>query len=267
MTDTAPPSIKDSPEFQAALQEALKTIIPDTVNRLVAEQVQALAGAQKESKPDTASSIAGVLGDLAFAIANSTDPDNARKKIHPEELERRKKAFDRMGALLIAARQDNTVKPIYTVVSQTFLEEQLIQPFVPDAGGTWKATRIIWKGPPNTALRPDNDAAKTIYAAYLESIGGSTKNQAGVRDKPTWVSPNGGGLVFVGEPPQSVANRGLARDAAPPMELSMEMSKGTTELVSVDDPNATAIPILGTVAAPARKTAPGSVPNLSFAGN
>jgi hypothetical protein len=68
---------------------------------------------------------------------------------------------------------------------------------------------------------------------------------------------------MVGQPSQSAANRGLVAEPAAPMELGMDL-KPQVEITSVDDPNATKVPILGKTFAPAVRTAPGDFASLQF---
>lgn len=262
--------IQETPEFKAALAEATSKLsmqaaqdaavaARDSVAAMVAAEVGKIMAAQGATKGDTVGNLSTVLSDLAFSIAQTNDPDHGRKLIAPAELERRKAGLTKMGELLTKVQADKSIKPMYEVRKQTFLAEQLIQAQKPGPNNTWIRTQIIWRGAPNSCLAPVNDIAKEIYTYYLVSIGGSTENPAGVRDKPTWVGSGNDGLVFVGDPPQSVQKRGLVAGEAAPLELGVDLANPTLEITSTDDLNATRIPILGTRAAPARVTANGSL--------
>lgn len=242
--------ITETAEFKAAV-EGIRT-------NLMADFMTAMAAAKTNTKdPDGMSSM---ISDLAMAIAGMADTGDNRKKIAPEEASRRVEAWKRMGAILERVHADG-LKPHYELVAATQLEEQLIEQFVPAGDGKWKRNVIIWQGAPNGAMRPVNAIAKEIYTEFLNSIGGSAKNQSGVREHPTWVSY--GGLQMVGQPTQSAVNRGLVVEPAEPLELGQDL-KPQVEITSVDDPNATLVPILGKTFAPATRAAPGDFGKLQF---
>lgn len=244
-------SITESPEFKAALAAAMEQMRTG----LTADIVAAVATAKGGN--DTAS----LISDLTVAIAGMTDVGGNRKVIAPAEATRRVAAFERMGQILNRVQADTTLRPHYYLVAQTQLEEQLLEKYLPAGDGKWVRNEIIWRGAPNSAMRPVNAIAKEIFGAYLESIGGSTKNQSGVREHPTWVSY--GGLQMVGSPSQSAVQRGLVAEPSEPMELGQDVSRNV-EITSTDDPGATRVPILGKTFAPAERTAPGDFAKLSF---
>lgn len=245
--------LTETAEFKAALAAAKEAMRAD----LMGEVVAAVA---KSKGPD--GDIKELVSQLVMGIATMTDSGDNRKKIAPAEIERRIAAHGRMVEVVERIQRTPNLKPHYAVVAEMQLEEQLIQKYVAAGEGKWKQAEIIWRGIPNSAMRPLNDIAKEIYGHYLESIGGTTANTAGIREQPTWVSY--GGLQVVGSPPQSLAHHGLATEPATPMELGASVSDMTSEITSVDDPMATKIPILGKTFAPAERTAPGDFGKLQF---
>jgi hypothetical protein len=255
--ETPAVGIADTPEFKAALAAAMT----EMRNGVMTDVVTALAAAKVGGGNDSAGDMESLISNLTMAIAGMTDTGGNRKLIAPAEASRRVAAFERMGQILMRVQSDPKLKPHYAIVAQTQLEEQLIEKYVAAGDGKWQQNEIIWRGAPNSAMRPVNDIAKEIFGAYLESIGGTTKNPSGLRDHPTWVTY--GGLQMVGQPSQSAANRGLVAEPAAPMELGMDL-KPQVEITSVDDPNATKVPILGKTFAPAVRTAPGDFASLQF---
>lgn len=261
--DTITPAAA-APETPAAplvmTQEQLNQIIvaatSATKAEVMGEMVKLLAGQKTEGAADTS----GMISDLAMAIAGMSDQGGNRRIIPPAEADRRKAAQVRMGDLLNKIAADPNQRPHYKLVSLTWLDSQLLQAQVPD-GEKWKYNEIIWRGAPNSAMRPVNAVAKEVYQAYLESIGGTTKDQSGVREHPTWVG--NGGLLIVGQGSATAQTHGLVIDAAQPATLAVDLP-ASQELTSTDDLNATRIPILGKTFAPAERTAPGKVPTLQF---
>lgn len=249
---TAPAvSITETPEFKAALAAATQAAVAELRAGLMNDVVAAMA---KQGVATDVQSQASLISDLTVAIASMTDTGGNRKVIAPADAAKRLEAWKRMGEVLERVNKDPDARPHYQIVAEMQLEEQLIQKYVPAGEGKWKQNEIIWRGAPNSGMRPMNAIAKEIFNHYLESIGGSTANQAGIRDQPTWVSY--GGLQFVGNPTQSAANRGLVTQPAEPMELGHNLHQPTKEITSVDDPGATKIPILGKTFAPAERADP-----------
>lgn len=266
MTDDVKPA---GPSFDEAVAEMAGRIAAEIAGKQMAEFRLEMAatiakitadGSVAKGVNEPVSDVRTLLSELTVAIAG-VSPDGAnRRVIPPVEADRRKAAQDRMGALLISNRE-NRVKPHYKVVKKTVLDGFELEPWVPGQNGKFVENEIIWRGAPNTAMRPVNDEAKEVYAAFLESIGGTTKDASGAQDLPAWVGM--GGLTMASNVPRSMAKNGLVVDAPAPMELS-DLMPVNSVVSSVDDPNAELIPVLGTIAEPARRTAPGKVPGLQF---
>lgn len=257
----APAPVLDTttPEFQAALKAALSLAIPQALatakTEFMADALQIVAKAQNADP----SQMQGVISDLALAVANMADTGNNRKKIAPAEAKRRVEARERMGDLLTKVHNSHDLRPQYELMAPVWLEGQLVEAFRPDGESKWQRNVIIWRGPPNKAMRPMNDIAQKIYAAYLESVGGSTKNETGQPEQPIWLAY--GGLQIVGGTGnQGAANRGMVIPPAEPMELGRATPGDTGQLTSTDDPNADRIPMLGKTFPPAQRTAPGNLP-------
>lgn len=242
-------------------QEQLNQIIAAATSaartEVMGDMVKLLAGQKAEGASDTSA----VISDLAMAIAGMTDTGAGRRVIPPLEAKKREDAALRMGDMLNKIAADTKLLPHYKIVSPTWLDGQLLEAQVPDGDTRWKYNEVIWRGCPNAAMRPINAIAKELYAVYLESIGGTTKNQSGVREHPTWVG--NGGLQIMGQGSATAQARGLVIDPVEPATLGADLPS-SLELTSTDDLNATKIPILGKTFAPAERTAPGAVPKLSW---
>lgn len=265
---TQAPVFAETPEFKEAVAAAAASAAATAVaaameaqrTSMMAEMVTVLTKASQPGGP--AIDMPSLISDLTVAIAGMADTGDNRKKISPAEANKRIEATVKMGEMLERIHSDTSLKPHYEIVAETFLDEQMIQKYVPASEGKWKTNQVIWRGAPNTAMKPMNDIAKQLYALYLASIGGTTKNQSGVRDHPTWVGY--GGLQMVGVPSQSAVNRGLVAQPADPIELGVDLHDPMSEITSVDDPNASRIPILGKSFAPATRVAPGDQATLQF---
>ena len=202
---------------------------------------------------------------MAMAIAEISDQGTARKRVAPEILANRAKAHEKMvrligdarhhcgeaekkaaaarriGDTLEAERQDAEVtkwSPEYRLVAKTYLAEQLIEPFRPGPDRRPIPTEIIWKGAPNQSMKPINEVAKAIHSAFQDSIG-SQENLKGMDNRPFAMTP--GGVVVKGLP--SAARR----------EIPQDLLGDEVRITSQNDPTASHVRVLGTVAAPARQ--------------
>ena len=118
---------------------------------------------------------------LAIAIAQLSDQGTGKgKRVAPEVLAAREAAHERMLALIAEARE-NGEKPIYKLINKVYLDEVLVDPIWVGSDHVQRPTEIGWRGIPNQAMRPVNDAAKRIFGAFNESIGGAMGNEAPLR--------------------------------------------------------------------------------------
>lgn len=250
--------------FDDAVTEKAEALVETRMEAFKAEMAEVLAKALADGAVakggESPTDVRTLLSELTVAISGVSPDGASRRVIPPKEADRRKAAQERMGDLLISNREKR-VRAHYKVVKKTVLDGHVLEAWVPGENGKFIPNEIIWRGAPNTALRPVNDEAKEVYAAFLESIGGTTKDASGAQDMPSWMGL--GGLTMGTSVPRSMQERGLAIDAPAPMELS-DLMPANSVISSVDDPNAELIPILGTSAEPARRSAPGKVPGLQF---
>lgn len=252
------------PEASAPLtmtQEQLQAIVGSAVlqtrTEVMGDVVKMLAGANASGSGAT--DMSAMISELTVQIASMADGGENRKKIPPVEAKRREAARERMGDVLTRIQSDPKAKPHYRLVKEMWLDDVFLEANVPDGESKWKPNEIIWRGVPNAGMRPMNPLAVEIYEHYLASIGGTTKNQAGVRDQPIWVTY--GGLQMASNGSASASTHGLVIPPAEPMTLGTNLPT-TNELTTPDDPNAAKIRILGKTVAPAERTAPGKVPTL-----
>lgn len=266
-TMTEPTPITETAEFKVALAEMaakqsadfeqkmseFRASIADTIAQAVAN------GSVPATMHGQPTELRSMLSDLTVAITSATEQPGGRKPVSPIEAERRQKAWDKMGERVMLVVK-NREKPHYEVASRTHLAFQMIEPWTQNAAGKSVRTEIIWNGVPNNSLRPVNDVAREVYALYLEGVGGSTADPSGRKEMPAYMGV--GGVIYANSPSQSMAAHGTL-DAPQPMELS-DLLPTNQIITSVDDPNATYVPTLGTIAPPAERTAPGSQPKLSW---
>ena len=227
------------PEVKAAMAEAA-AIAASTA----AENVRTELLATVKQAPDinALTGAGGIFGQLALAIAEISDQGSQRKRVAPEILSARAKAHEKAVTLIMEARKEGK-KPEYQLVSKVYLNERFIEPF--RMGNDKRPVRqeIVWTGMPNEAMRPMNDVAKEIYAAFRESIGTSDKI-ATLDNRKVWVTP--GGLTVKGDAP---ARAFVAADPGFSDDLTVNMP---------NDPTAPEIHVLGTVAPPARQNYSGA---------
>lgn len=267
MTDKTEPA---APKMVTLSQDELRALIAEAVGpavtaartEMMGDMVKVLASAKTGGE---ASDLSAMISELTTNIAAMTDTGHGRRVIPPAEQKRRGESAEAMGRVLMRVAADSNLHPHYKVVSQTWLDGQLIEPWVADGDTKYKPNEIIWRGAPNTALRPLNKLAHEIYDAYLGSIGGTTKDPSGVREHPVWVG--NGGLQIMGQGSATAVARGLVHEPAEPATLGVGLP--TTNELTVEDngpsnPNAEKIQVLGKTFPPAERTAPGKVPNLSF---
>jgi hypothetical protein len=252
--------VTQTPEFEMALAEATAEIH----DKIMAE-VQAMLSA-KDPRP---ASEDGEIQKLARAIAMSNaeiaDQGTRRKRVSPEVMEARSQSLKRMNVLLEAAQSlPKSDRPLYRLRAKGYFGDRLIEPFQRIAGGKVIPTHVTFMSAPNLALEPLNKAAQEIYATFIGSISGGdqTINGRSVPDpsgaKPFWMTNNG---AVISAPTATAREHGMIMEPEPISLDDMHRPipdvgdgarlGGAVEIISVDDPRATKIPVLGTIAAPA----------------
>lgn len=234
----------ETAEFQEAVQKAATAAAAEAMAKLMADLKPASQAASVDSDNDL------FAKRLATYIANLSDQRDGRKFVAPEIVEAMREARDRMHGLLLRVRERG-LKPEYTVIAKTQLNEQLIEPFTQTDDRKVKATHIVWTGVPNEAMRPLNDIAKEIYAAFSDSIRGKAL-ELNQDQRPIFLTYSG--LVVNGTPParKTVGGGEPARDFAFGDHLAVV---DDSAIGDPNDPNAQHVRVLGTIADPARQNA------------
>lgn len=234
-------AITDTPEFKQAVAAQVEALTKGIVAQVRDDVRSELLAKVKTDNPTDAG---GLMEQLALAIAEISDQGTNRKRVAPEILAQRAKAHQEAIEILNGIRENN-LQPEYALVSHVYLNERLIPPFMPGPNKTPVRTQIIYTGMPNDAMRPLNDIAKELYAAYRRSIGSVEEKIKGADKRPLWMTQ--GGVVIKGEP------RAQRREVAAPPEFS-----DLVDIKTQDDPTAPEVQVLGTVAPPARQAQAGT---------
>jgi hypothetical protein len=261
-----PKALTETPEFKAAVAEAVASSVASEVGKILAslkaEGAQLSSGDHKFAE------------NLALAFATLSEQGTGRKYVAPEILRVRSEARDKMFKLIISARKDYrraldaigrepkqsellaiTAKyvPSYRVAAKTLLDNQVVQPFWVDSSHIAQPTEIDWPGVPNDALVPLNDVAREIHAAFRESIGSKAQSVSAtgaVTDAPDPMDDGYG----------TTANGLVVRGGAVPRRNRPEttpehQSEEGLALHHRNKPGRTKeIHVLGTIAPPAQQT-------------
>ena len=231
MTETA--------EFKAAVQAAVAAALPD-----ILAQIKASGSAAAEGSDE------GFARGLAMAIAQLSDQGTGRKRVAPEVIAARDAARKRMVTLIAEARARGEV-PRYHLVNMVYLDEMKVQPvWIDPITKRQKPTEIEWPGVPNEAMRPINEVAKAIFAAFKESIG-STAPEDLVADLPKSMTANGLVVKTGGASVRPIAVN-VDGESQKPHGQGLRLPQRHEGNASFED-----IRVLGTVAPPARVGATG----------
>ncbi len=229
----------------------LKKMLDETAANAAREvSAQLLAGMVNRSDNPDAGQLKGLAEQIALAIAEVSDQGTSRKRVAPEILMARSKAYEQLIALLHEARDKVDVARAdadeaeedrwlakWRVVAKTYLGDQIVEPWRRVSEKELAPTEIVWRGIPNNALRPLNPIAERLFKIYHGWIGtdGLMKAEA------SFVTP--GGVTLVGQAP-----------AGSRLDISEDLRAGDLEVITdPSDPNATHIRVLGTIAEPARQ--------------
>lgn len=237
-------AMTESPEFLKAVQEQASIEAKKAVASAMAEMGKTGAGTVGATDEATRN----FFSLMALQIAEISDQGTNRKRVAPEILARRAEALERCENLIRKAYKDG-LKPEYRVISKVYFNERLIEPYRRNPDKTVVPQEIVWTGVPNDALRPINKVAEEIFQAYRESVGSTEKlrslkgSHGGIvapDNRPVWMTP--GGLVVKGDAPPKAF-------VAPKLNFGDEL-----EVADNNDPNAPEVRILGTIAAPVKRS-------------
>lgn len=251
------PASLGSPEFNAAVAAAVRAA-------LEAER-DAYKPAASQATPDFLEAMRLLAKEIVNANKESLNSEKRQRgepvPLTADEAAAREDARQHMGSLILESRRapDGSPEvPVYRVMSELWLSENLIVPYRRFAGvADPQPVQIRWTGEPNLQMIPINDAAKKIFSAYLRYLGGTGAineviDQFGISlinrtDK--WVSENGR-LTTVAP---SDSNRGIMRQVPnDPIDLaSFENARFDADdpmrIMTADDPRHKNPPVNGTV--------------------
>jgi hypothetical protein len=226
-----------SPEVQALISEA--------VAMATAKLTADLAAARGRHGTEPQSGDAGMARQLALAIAEISDQGSNRKRVAPEVLEARRIAHEKMNAMILDYAAQG-VAPEYELTRAVYLAEELVEPTYIDRDHVTRRTRIEWPGVPNEGMSPYNEAARQIFGAFMESIGGATKNV-------TRESPMLSGKQETGsQSGLKVMHKPEVRQGSP---VGKPRNSGVTKVGRRQAGDVVETAVLGTVAEPARQIA------------
>lgn len=262
MTDDAKVPLTETPEFQAALDARFETLRASLLKDL---SVRDVGGGI--TKADLAEMFTDQARANALATAEVADQGTQRKRVPPAELEERRLAFERMGSLISQAQSlPQKDWPRYGLKAKVELANRVIDPYRRNAKNDIEPIEILHIGMPNVAMRPINAVAKGIFSEFIRYLGGSKEANQIAAPQPVWMTTKG--TLIAGAAPSTVKNIGgeftpdpIVIDGEEQFLTQMPGSQPPQSIVSTTDPRATAIPVLGSIAEPARvgSTAPRTI--------
>ena len=250
---TASPSVDSitRAEAQQMAEEAAAKAVQQVLAAIAQERGEAPAVVAKDGE-----SMDFARG-LAMAIAQIANQGTGKDVVDPAVIERRSLARQKMTALIVSARE-NGIRPEYGLTATVQLQDQLIVPVWVDAQRVTHQTCIKWDGVPNEAMEPKDETARSIFTAFCESIGkapGTLARLNPVDRKGNIVTP--GGHVFESLPTIPKGYEGGELTIDPGAMPDRGMPHNGLEVIG-RAPGGMAnrevrIPVLGTVAEPARQ--------------
>ena len=230
------------------LKKLMDETAANTARQVTAELLANMAN-RADSNPGDGQS-KDLAQQIAMAIAELTDQGTNRKRVAPEILAARAKAYDRLIKQLSEARDKADAAldagdkleaarwlPEYRVVTKTFLTDRIVEPWRRGGNNDLVPTEIIWRGVPNNSLRPLNAIATKLFETFQAWVG----TEGLLRAEPSFMTP--GGVIIKGEAPAG-SRLGIPDELrAPDLEITGDPT----------DPTASHIRVLGTIAEPARQ--------------
>jgi len=235
-------SVMSLPEVQMAVKQAAA--------KAAAEAVQDVLKAGKGSAT-LSDATEQLLSQLAVGIAELSFQGSGRARPLAPDVIAKREAADKKCRELLRAAIERGEKPEYRVMAKIYFGERLIEPYRREGGrnGQVVAQEIIWTGMPNDALWPINKIAENIYSLYRESVGSPPR-----LNKITYKDGRGGvGVVAPDNRGMSMTPGGLVVKGEINPHQVIGPAKPIDEFHDNNDPNASEVRILGTVAAPARR--------------
>lgn len=236
------PDFLTNPDFQMAVNAGIERGLEKIMARMAQNSAKVPSAAEGDPTEDAGLRFARTL---ALTMAEIADQGTNRKRVAPEILSARAEARVRMTDLLRQAIETKQT-PHYRLIAKCALNEQLIEPFRTDPNTKQIApTEIFWTGVPNEAMRPLNDVARGIFGAFMGSIGGITKENA---DAASNLNVTPGGLVIKGQ-----LNNRRQVSGLPDSNGGTGAFPDGLGIIGANDPRATDVHVLGTIAPPAKQ--------------
>ncbi len=163
-------AVTDTPEFKAAVAEEARKAMAGFMAKL--EHARQTHGTEAAAGKDDGDR--GFIGALALELAELSGQGTGRRYVAPEILRQRTTAREKMVQLILEARAQGKT-PTYQLRNKVHLADRIVEPMWIASDHTSKPTEIDWKGVPNEAMIPVNDAAKAIHAEFMRSIGSVEK--------------------------------------------------------------------------------------------
>lgn len=233
--------LTETPEFAEAVKAAVDAALPGIIAQLATAR-DAAGTTQEPGDPAFAKA-------LALEIAKISGQGSGRRYVDPVVLEGREQAMARLKALLIDLHARGVV-PAYRLVSKTQLPmgtlgPVVIEPLYRDRNKVTRDTEIDWRGMPNLAMQPINEAAERVMAEFRAAVGAELP--PGEEDLgPLALSPTG--VVMRGD-----AARMLMRNDPAAREASDPQLAAAAEAATIrrgDDPVKRKVRVLGTLMQP-----------------
>ena len=257
----------NAPEFKAAVAEQVAAMRSAIVAELLPSLTEQMASARATAGTLDAPAVSGdasLMRELALHIAELNDQGSGRKRVAPDVLQKREEHRADMLAKIMAAKAKGE-QPWYVLITKTYLNEILLEPFQTDPKTKEvRPTEIMWEGIPNEAMRPHPESriANEIFEQFLGWIGGITgattrgKNGRGMDAdlRDVGVTPNGMVVRGMSQAQKRTmgnladSNNGRAQDVAVPGQAAPAPLYGEgLKVHSPNDPRAREVRVLGSV--------------------
>lgn len=242
---------------RAEAQQMAADAAEAAVERVLAAMAAKQAETPEAPAPQAGADMLAFVQQLAKSIAEVGNQGTGKVVVDPGVVQARENAKIRMFTLIAEAWRDQTA-PEYVLAGKVHLNDQIIEPLWTDAMKKTHATKIVWYGPPNKAMRPapGNKIADEIHGAMCEWIGqapGIMHTLRPVDMKGRLVTPGGNVFADLEPIPRDFGRQTLVvEEGALPRR---EIPHNGLEIAGANGAQGRTVevPILGTLVAPARQ--------------
>jgi hypothetical protein len=220
-----------SPEFAVAVAAAADAAV-----------AKALEGMRAHgAMPDTTGGAQALLSQLALTLSEVSNQGQPSKVIvDPVIMRQRAEAHERMVRLLVDAHQRGE-KPRYRLLKESYLGDQIVNPFRIGENKRPIPQEITWSRAPNLSMKPLNDVAKRIFAEFRASIGNVEK----IADAASpLMSITAGGLIVHG----IAINKRQVNMEDDVIDADDRSYSDDLDVITNDDPRNKSRHVLGTLA-------------------